>query len=514
MPKNEKRPQSGPLLLERPYIGAKRANQLLCLEGQLRAVQPELLICNLQPLCLVPISPAKQEAYMAAAAPFIPAQPPRVPDWLPGWHGLFGERLRSAVYGIAEPAFDVLHKKRRFLNMDLHIVNDPDMIGHVLLDNHANYVRPRLTRQILEPAIGNGLLTASGEDWRKQRRIVAPTFSPQAVFRMASIMDAGVQQHVARLPDGAARVDMARVATETTMTIIANTLFSGDARLTSADAVKHFERVLSAIAQPRLSNMFGLQEYDPSPSMIRMRRSRRYLRESMLAMVRERGPNGGGDDFFGNFIRAIHSELPPGEAEILALDNALTFYGAGHETTATAVTWAIYLLAGQPDLQGQARREVMAVRDGDAMTLADQTPLLRQILEETMRLYPSAAQIVREAADDDDMLGVPVKKGELVFIYPWILHRHRTLWERPDDFDHTRWTVENKAKQHRFQYIPFGAGPRICVGMRFAMVEALIILSHWLTARRFSLPPGLRPIAYGNVTLRPKEGMPLLVEPI
>lgn len=451
---------------------------------------------------------------MATAAPFIPAQPPRVPDWLPGWRGMFGERLKSAVYGIAEPAFDVLYKKRPFLNMQLHVVSDPAMIGHVLLDKHSNYVRPRLTRQILEPAIGNGLLTASGEDWRKQRRIVAPTFSPQAVLGMAATMDDGAREHVARFPGGAARIDMARVATETTMTIIANTLFSGDARLTSPEAVIHFERVLSAIAQPRFSNMFGLQEYDPSPSMIRMRRSRRYLRDSVLAMVHERGPDGGGDDFFGQFIRTIHAELPPKEAEILALDNALTFYGAGHETTATAVTWAIYLLAGQPELQDQARAEALAALNGDVITLADRVPLLRQILDETMRLYPSAAQIAREAAADDDMLGVPVKKGELIFIYPWILHRHRQHWDRPDAFDHSRWTPENKAKLHRFQYVPFGAGPRICVGARFAITEALIILARWLTARRFRLPSGFHPLPYGNVTLRPKHGMPLIVEPL
>ncbi len=451
---------------------------------------------------------------MATAAPFIPAQPPRVPDWLPGWRGMFGERLKSAVYGIAEPAFDTLYKKRPFLNMQLHVVSDPEMIGHVLLDHHSNYVRPRLSRQILEPAIGNGLLTASGEDWRKQRRIVAPTFSPQAVLRMAAIMDEGAREHVACFPNQTTQIDMARVATETTMTIIANTLFSGDPRLTSPEAVMHFERVLATIAQPRFSNMFGLQEFDPSPSMVRMRQSRRYLRESVLAMVRERGPNGGGDDFFGQFIRTIHAELPPQEAEILALDNALTFYGAGHETTATAVTWAMYLLAGQPELQEQARAEALGALNGDVISLADRVPLLRQILDETMRLYPSAAQIAREAAADDDMLGVPVKKGELIFIYPWILHRHRQHWDRPDEFDHTRWIPDNKAKLHRFQYIPFGARPRVCVGARFAITEALIILARWLAARRFRMTPGLEPIAYGNVTLRPKGGMPLIVEPL
>lgn len=451
---------------------------------------------------------------MATIGNFVPAQPPRVPDWLPGWRGMFGERLRSAVHGIAEPAFDVLHKKRRFLNMNLHIVNHPDMIGEILLDKHSNYVRPRLSRQILQPAIGNGLLTAVGEEWRMQRRIVAPNFSPQAVFNMAGIMDSAAAGHVARFPKGHARIDMARVATETTMTIIANTLFSGDERLTSADAVQHFERVLSAIAQPRLSNIIGLQEYDPSPSMARMRQSRRYLRDNMLAMVRERGPAGGGDDFFGQFIRAIHAEMPPQEAEIMALDNALTFYGAGHETTATAVTWAIYLIAGQPELQEEARKEAVDAMQGGASTLADHTPLLRQILDETMRLYPSAAQITREAVEDDDISGIPVKKGELLFIYPWILHRHRMHWDNPDGFDHQRFTPENKAKLHRFQYIPFGAGPRICVGARFAITEALIILAHWLVARRFRLTPGLRPLPYGNITLRPKGGMPLLIEPL
>jgi cytochrome P450 len=257
---------------------------------------------------------------MATTAPFIPAQPPRVPDWLPGWRGMFGERLKSVVHGIAEPAFDVLHKERQFLNLQLHVVNDPDMIGHVLLNNHANYVRPRLSRQILKPAIGNGLLSAIGEDWRMQRRIVAPTFSPQAVAGMAAMMDEGALEHVAKIPVGSARLDMARVATETTMTIIANTLFSGDARLTSREAGKHINRVIASAGQPRFLRVIGLQDFDPSPSMFRMRRSRRYLRDSLLALVRERGADGGGDDFFGGLIRAIYAELPPHEAEALAVD--------------------------------------------------------------------------------------------------------------------------------------------------------------------------------------------------
>ncbi len=451
---------------------------------------------------------------MDSTAAFVPAQPARVPDWLPGWRGMTGERLRSVVHGIAEPAFDVWHKDRKFLNFDLHIVNDPAMIGHVLLDNHTNYLRPRLTRQILKPIIGNGLLSLAGEDWRMQRKIVAPTFAPPAVARMADLMADATVKAMEHLPNNPCRIDMARVATETTMAIIANALFSGDARLTSREAAKHIDTVLAAAAQPRFMRMIGLQEYDPSPSMFRLRRSRRWLRETLTNLVRERGPSGGGDDFFGGLMRSLYASFSGDKAQEMAVDNAITFYAAGHETTATTLTWAIYLLAAQPDLQEQARQEARSALDGDISTLADRLPLLRQILDETMRLYPSALQLIREAVSDDNINGVPVKKGELVFIYPWIVHRHRGLWKNPDVFDHTRFTPENKVKLHRFQYIPFGVGPRICVGARFAITEALIILAHWLTARRFRLPLGFKPLPYGNVTLRSKDGMPLLIEPL
>jgi cytochrome P450 len=118
-----------------------------------------------------------------------------------------------------------------------------------------------------------------------------------------------------------------------------------------------------------------------------------------------------------------------------------------------------------------------------------------------------------EAAADDEIAGIPVRKGDLITIYPWIVHRHRKLWDNPDAFDPMRFAAKNKGSLHRFQHIPFGAGPRICIGARFAMVETLIILAHWLTARRFRLPTNFRPLPYGNVTLRPKDGMPLIMDP-
>jgi cytochrome P450 len=451
---------------------------------------------------------------MASAASFIPSQPPRAPNWVPAWKGMVGDRLRSVVHGIAEPAFDTFYRRSNFLHMRLHIVNSPDLIGQVLLDQADKYVRPRLTQQILQPIIGNGLLSASGDHWRKQRKIVAPTFAPQPVAAMATKMVDATTENIATWPTAKTRVDMAKIATSTTMAVIANTLFSGDRRLASGEIGHHIDNVIAAAGQPRLLAMTGFGEFDPSPTMVRARRSRRYLRETLTALVNERGPDDRSDDFFGGLIRALHRDLPSADANLLAVDNAITFYVAGHETTATALSWAIYLLAAQPALQDQVRAEAVAALAGDVGTLPNRMPILRRVLDETMRLYPSAVQIIREATEDGELDSHPVRRGDYVMIYPWIVHRHRKLWDNPDAFDLNRFTPENKAEYHRFQYIPFGAGPRICVGARFAVTEAMVILAHWLSARRFSMPAGFAPIPVGTVTLRPKGGMPLFMEPL
>jgi cytochrome P450 len=447
-------------------------------------------------------------------APFIPAQPARSADWVPTWRGFFGERLRNSVYGWPEAAFEMTHRTRRVLGFNVHVLAEPDAVQRVLLDNKANYLRPRIAQRILSPLVGNGLLSSEGEDWRKQRKIVAPTFAPNAVTKMAEAIDQVARDQVASWGSGGARMDMARAATDATMAIIANTLFSSDARLTTRTAGQHIDALIVAGGQARFTTMLGIQDFDPSPIMIRARKGRVYLRETLTALVRERGPTGGADDFFGGLIRSLHEQFPPDQAETLAVDNAITFYVAGHETTANALAWTIYLLAAQPGLQEEARAEARAALSGDAGTLADRLPLLRQILDESMRLYPPAPRFDREAMADDQLGELAVKKGDLISIWPWVLHRHKKLWHEPDSFDHTRFAPDAKARLHKFQYIPFGGGPRVCVGARFAVVEALIILAHWLSARAFSLPPGFRPDPVGSVTLRPRGGMPLIVTPV
>ncbi|MCA1661632.1 MAG: cytochrome P450 [Novosphingobium sp.] len=450
---------------------------------------------------------------MASAVAFYPAQPRRVADWPSVWRGFFGERLRNTIYGWPEPAFDVFARTRRVLGFTVHIVSDPDAVERVMLGNKANYERPAIARRIISPLIGNGLLSAEGEDWRKQRRIVAPTFAPGAVAAMAPLMDAAAEQEVAQWPQDCARLDLAAAATRTTMAIIARALFGSDPRLVDPAAARHIEAMLAAAGQARVVTMLGLQDLDPSPTMRRARASRKWLRDTLTQVVRERGPQGGADDFFGNLIRALHGQFPEAEAAELAVDNAITFYVAGHETTANALAWTAYCLAAQLQLQEECREEARAALALPPGERAAAMPTLNQVLEESLRLYPPAPRWDREALAPDELAGVSVERGDLVSIWPWLIHRHRKLWPDADRFDHTRFAPDAKARMHRFQYLPFGGGPRVCVGARFATVEALLILARWLAARRFTVPPGWRPDPVGTVTLRPRGGMPLLAEP-
>ncbi len=451
---------------------------------------------------------------MATAPLFTPPYPMRPRDYGRPWQGFFGERLKNVIYGWPDKAFDIPYLRRDVMGYRIHFAFDPDMIGHVLLEHKENYIRPGIAQRIMAPVIGNGLLSAEGEDWRKQRKIVAPTFAPGAVAGMAAIVANVAERQVAGWDKGAARIDMAVAATRATSDIIADALFSSDQRLSVPEAGRAIDALLASGGQARLSTLLGIERFDLSPAMRAGRKGRDYMRANLTALVRERGPSGGADDFFGGLIRSLHAQFPPDQAEALAVDNAITFYVAGHETTANALAWTIYLLAAQPEVQARARMEAVAALPGDPTTLVDRTPYLRQIVDEAMRLYPPAPRFDREAVAADQIGDVEIKPGDLISIWPWLLHRQRALWDNPDGFNPERFAPEAKAQLHRHQYIPFGAGPRVCVGARFAIVEAMVILTHWLAARRFEVPTGFRPDPVGSITLRPRVGMPLIVRPI
>jgi len=442
---------------------------------------------------------------------FVPAHPPRPAQPSYGWRNLFGTNSRNMVAGWSELAFDEWHARRTLLGTTIHFIRDPAAIKQVLLTNAANYGKPRLVKQVLAPMIGLGLLTADGELWQTQRKIVAPSFAPGAVGRLTGLIAAAAERSTANWP-AEGRIDLAETATATTMRIIADALFSGDKRLTAPEASRQIEAALIAVGTVRIVALLGFPGIKLTPAAWRGDAGRRYLRSTLSAIVRERGPEGG-DDFLGGMIRDLHSRFPADEAVALAIDNAATFYLAGHETTSNALAWAMYLLASAPEVQDRARAEAVAALAGDAESLPERLPYLRQVLDEAMRLYPPAPRFDREALADDAIGDVTIRKGELVSVWPWLVHRHRKLWDDPDAFDPERFAPGRERERHRFQYIPFGGGPRVCVGARFAIVEALVILAYWLSSRRFTLAEGFAVEPHGAVTLRPRGGLPIDITP-
>ena len=442
---------------------------------------------------------------------FIPPHPPRGTGPVPVWRGFVGERARTAVYGWSELAFEKWHIEREVFGHRVHIVMHPDMVQHVLLHNAGNYEKPKLVKKLLKPVIGRGLLSSDGELWRAQRKIVAASFAPPAVDALVPVFGEVAAEAAAEWQAGSR--DMAREATRATMQVISRALFSGDARLTSEEAMAHIGHALEGVSEARTQLLMGLPMIPISPRGLRGRRGQIYLRRTLSTLVQERMRPGAPDDFVTQMIRALHERFPEQEAVELALDNAATFYLAGHETTSNAISWTLFILSEQPEWQQRASEEAAAaLANGVDANLPERLPVLRMIVDEVLRLYPSAPRFDREAVAADRIGEIDVEQGDFVSIWPWLMHRHRKLWDDPDLFDPERFSPNRKEQRHRFQYIPFGAGPRTCVGARFAMAEGLTILACWLAKWRFRPLPGRTVQVSGMVTLRPKGGLPLVIE--
>jgi len=417
------------------------------------------------------------------------------------------------VAGWGADAFTRWHIRRDLMGQTVHIPLHPDAVQRVLLDNAANYVKPRDVRRRLAPMVGDGLMMAEGDFWKTQRRLLAPSFTPQAVAALSETIAAAAVDRIADWPDRGT-VDMAVAANATTLRIVTEALFSGDPRLSDAAALRRIDETL--MSMDRMQTMAlnpGAASVDLGGAL-RGARARRDLRATLAEIVGERGAEGG-DGFLGGLIRGLHEGFAPDRAEALAVDNCATLYPAGHETTANTLVWGLYLMAAAPEHQARAREEaVAALAADDLAALPDRVPHLRRVVDETLRLYPPLMRLEREACEDDVLGDETIRAGDRVSVWPWLIHRHRKLWRDPDRFDPERFADGSARERHRFQYIPFGAGPRVCIGARLGMIELLVILSHWLAARRFTLAEGQKVVPAGSVTVRPQGGLPLVIEPV
>ncbi len=397
------------------------------------------------------------------------------------------------------------------------MVSDPAGIKQVLIDKVANYPKTDTENRLFRAAFGDGLLSRGGEAWRAHRRIMAPSFDPRSVAGYSAAMaeaSADFADGWAKLADGV-ELDVSAEMTRLTLEIICRTAFSGD-------AAEMVEVTGSSLHESGEAFKFNLLDVVPIISGIRMKQRERLFGQLFEALdgalnrlIEQRRANPGKLDLLGRLVAALDEETGAKLSTQEVRDEVLTIFVAGHETTASAMTFIWYVLSHYSAWEARLHAELAEVLGGRTPTDADLPKLqvTRRIVEESMRLYPPAPGIsARIAKEADEICGVRIPKGGIISIASWVLHRHRSLWDNPETFDPDRFLPERSAGRPRFAYLPFGGGPRVCIGQMMAMNEATLILATLAQRFRLRLRPGYPVVIQQRVTIRPRDGLPMRIE--
>jgi cytochrome P450 len=397
-----------------------------------------------------------------------------------------------------------------------HMVMDPDALERVFKTAVDDYPKSMVTKRILRPAIGDSLFIAEGAHWRWQRRAAAPVFSHRNLVSLSPFMTASAEAAVARIDAQAGGVaDLYDEMVTATFDVICDVALSGKGALDRSGVHNSINRYMATVAKVSLLDILNLPTWIPRPAQIFFRGGVDQMQAMMDKVIAERVAKGPTETDLLDLMLAAHDpetdrSMTPEELR----DNLLAFVVAGHETTALALAWSLYLCAFDQEVQDKARAEAQAAF-GDGPATAEHLPNLqytKQIIEEAMRLYPPAAFLSRTAQAPDTLGGREIRRGDTVILPIYALHRNRLIWDDPDRFDPDRFAPEAAKARHRYAYLPFGAGPRICIGMGFAVMEAQIILASLLARFRFTLTDAPPPEPVMVLTLRPKGGVKLRVE--
>ena len=400
------------------------------------------------------------------------------------------------------------------------VLSDPAAIRHVLVDNSKNYRKDDLQRRVLAPGLANGLLTAEAEEWRAQRRALAPLFSPRHVGGFARAMDDAALRLVGRLRrrSEGRMVDVALEMTRVTLDVLERTIFTHGVSRDPDALGRAITRYFDAIGPVDPLDVFGLPDWLPRIGRIRARPALRFFDEIVTELMDARkGLLASGapapEDLLTLLLKATDPETGQGLTDLEVRANIVTFIGAGHETTANALSWSLYLLSQAPGIRARVEEEVAhsLAANPDGPPALESLPFTRAVVDEAMRLYPPVPFMSRAAIDEDRIGAMKIPARSLVMIAPYVLHRHRTLWENPDSFDPDRFMPGRKETIDRYAYLPFGAGPRVCIGASFSVQEAVIVLARFVQGLRFELAAGHRVTPVQRVTLRPGGGLPMRI---
>jgi cytochrome P450 len=396
-----------------------------------------------------------------------------------------------------------------------HMLMEPAAIRRVMLEAVEDYPKSVATRAVLQPAIGDSLFLAEGDHWRWQRRATAPAFSARSIEALTPVMTRAAEAAVERLQPSVGRAaNMVEHMTAATFDVIADVTFADGEGVNREGVVAALETYIDDAARMSILDVLGVPASVPRPARaIAARQLGQMHAETDAAIARRtvRGP-GPMPDLLDRLLEAEDGETGRRMDAATLRENLLTFIVAGHETTALALSWALYLCAFDQDVQDALRAEARETLGGGAAGASDIAglPLTRAVIEEALRLYPPGAFLSRTAKQNDRLSAATIRPGDTVMIPVWALHRHRKLWDAPDAFRPDRWL--KGPRPDRWQYLPFGDGPRICIGMRFALQEATIILATLMARYRVTPVPGRDPKPVMILTTRPEGGVWLNVE--
>ena len=454
----------------------------------------------------------------AARRRLVPPSPPRAPEGMSAFGRLAA--MRNNVIGTwGQRAYedDIIRGSFFFLRSSF-ILNTPDAIRHVLVDNYENYSRTAAGLRVLRPMLGEGLLIAEGRAWKHQRRTLAPAFTPRAVATLVPHMVAVTDDTIANLRNAAATggpVDLREIMQRMTLEIAGRTMFSFGMERHGATLRDFVMEYAERLARPHFFDLVLPVNWPAPRDLARARFRKRWTQFVGMLMAERRaaGKQEGAParDLFDLMNAARDPETGEAFSEAQLGDQVATMILAGHETTATALFWALYLLALDPVAQEQLANEARQVSASGEADL-DRLKFTRAVVDETMRLYPPAFLIARAAAGADTITGLPVKPKDIVLIAPWLLHRHEKLWRDPNAFIPQRF-MPGATPPDRFAYLPFGVGARVCIGAHFALVEATLALAMVIGAFKVELIDKEPVLPLGVVTTQPDRSPMFRIAP-
>lgn len=390
----------------------------------------------------------------------------------------------------------------------LYQLNHPDYIQQVLVKHSDLFHKSAMLKKNTKQAIGNGLLTNDGESHKRQRRLVQPAFHHNRIATYAGVMVDFTDDMLSGWSTGQQR-DISHDMMELTMRIVAKTLFDTDVS-NKSDALGEAVTIGIETAGQRITQLIHLPDWMPTPANRKRHRAAQLLEDTIMGIINERRQSGNDTgDLLSMLLLAVDEEDGGGMSNKQVRDEAMTLFIAGHETTANALAWTCYLLAQHPVIEAKLITELDTILGGRLPQLTDlpNLPYTEMVIKESMRLYPPAWIITREAIQDVEIGGYPIRAGDVVLMSAYVMHHHPDYWDEPEVFRPERFIPEAEKNISRYVYFPFGGGPRICIGNQFAMMEASLVLATMMQRYHLSLLPGQTITPEPLITLRPKHGI-------